>query len=212
MDKAKPRSLAKSSRETALRRATGKRRGQAVAKAAEKKKTGIAKGTGRPSLYDPIKTPALAKKYALLGLTDIEISGALDISEDTFYAWKRKYPAFSEGVNEGKLYADAEIANSVYNRARGMTVKSTKAVALRDRVEVVEVEDFLPPDVAAARYWLNNRQPNRWQDRKNVEVSGGIEHTIALMSPEQRLARLLELQQKAGLVIEGQAVEVEPEE
>ena len=48
------------------------------------------------------------------------------------------------------------------------------------------------------------------RERREVEVSGGLEHTIMLMTPEQRLARLLELQKKAGLVIAGEAVEVEP--
>jgi len=38
---------------------------------------------------------------------------------------------------------------------------------------------------------------------------GSLEHRISLMTPEERLARLRELQQKARLSIEGEASEVE---
>lgn len=209
--------LSPKSRETALRRARGKRVGKAIAKAL-KKKTGIAKGViGRPSVYDPQKTPEKAKRYALLGLSNAEIAGALDINEETFYAWKRKYPAFSEMVEEGKLAADAEVANSLYMRARGgLRMPAVKIFLPKDSTEPVYApyEEVLVPDVGAAKLWLTNRQPQRWRERKEVEVSGGIEHKIASMSQEERLARLLELQAKAAQIIEGEAVEVpgEPEE
>ena len=49
-------------------------------------------------------------------------------------------------------------------------------------------EEMLAPDVNAARLWLFNRQPDRWRDRKSLEVVSGIEHRISLMSSEERLA------------------------
>src|SRR4051812_47469279 len=69
--------------------------------------------------------------------------------------------------------------------------------------------EHLPPDVGAAKLWLLNRQPNRWREKREIEVSGSIEHQIAQMSPEQRLERLRELQAKAALVIECETVEVD---
>jgi len=38
---------------------------------------------------------------------------------------------------------------------------------------------------------------------------GTLEHRISQMTPEERIARLRELQQKARLMIEGEASEVE---
>ena len=49
------------------------------------------------------------------------------------------------------------------------------------------------------------------RDKREVDHMGSLEHRISLMSPEQRRARLLELQAKAALVIEGEATEVEEE-
>ena len=60
----------------------------------------------------------------------------------------------------------------------------------------------LPPDTNAAVRWLINRQPQRWRERKELDVSGSLEHRLAMMTPEQRWARLLELQAKARQVIE----------
>jgi hypothetical protein len=54
-----------------------------------------------------------------------------------------------------------------------------------------------------------NRQPERWRDKREVDHVGTLEHRISLMTPEERLARLRELQAKARLAIEGEAEEVE---
>lgn len=50
-----------------------------------------------------------------------------------------------------------------------------------------------------------NRQPSRWRERREVEVTGILEHRIAQMSPEERKARLIGLQAKAALIIDGEA-------
>jgi hypothetical protein len=61
---------------------------------------------------------------------------------------------------------------------------------------------------AAAKLWLTNRQPGRWRERREVEVTGTLEHRLAQMTPQERRARVLELQARAAAVIEGEAVEV----
>jgi len=53
------------------------------------------------------------------------------------------------------------------------------------------------------------RRRHIYGERREIEHSGSLEHRIAQMSPEQRLARLRELQAKAGLMIDGDASEVE---
>ena len=58
-----------------------------------------------------------------------------------------------------------------------------------------------PINVNAARLWLFNRQPDRWRDRKSVEVVGGIEHRISLMSEAERLEELRRLQAKVDLLM-----------
>lgn len=167
---------------------------------------------GRESVYDPTRHPERIRRFALLGLTEAEMAFQLGISEQRVNEWKKQHPAFREAIASGRTEADAYIAERLYSRAAGMTVPAAKVVALKDRVETVEYEEYLPPDVNAARLWLFNRDPKRWRDKREIEVSGSIEHQISAMTPEDRMKRLLELQAKAALVIEGEAVEVKPED
>ena len=71
-------------------------------------------------------------------------------------------------------------------------------------------QEHLPPDVGAAKLWLTNRHPGRWRERCEVGVTGTLEHRLAQMTPQERRARLLELQARAAAVIEGEATEGEP--
>ena len=97
-----------------------------------------------------------------------------------------------------------------------MSIPAMKVFYDKDRGEVVPFtyDEVLPPDVNAARLWLFNRQPARWRERREIDLSGTIQHRIEQMTPEERLARLRELQAKAGLIIEAEVIEssdVEPE-
>lgn len=161
--------------------------------------------------YDPAETPELARKYAMLGLNEAEIAAALRVSESAITAWKRRYPEFAKQLEDGKLIADAEVANSLYMRAKGgLRMPAVKIFLPKDAKKPVYApyEEVLAPDVNAARLWLTNRQPRFWRDRREVEVSGGIEHQISVLSAEDRAARLQALLAQAGQIIEGEAIEV----
>jgi hypothetical protein len=108
---------------------------------------------------------------------------------------------------DGKVAADAEVAASLFNRAAGnVRVPSVKIFMPPGATEPVYAHyvEHLAPDVGAMKLWLLNRQPGRWKERQEIDVTLTLEQQIAAMAPEQRKARLLELQIKAGLLIEGE--------
>jgi hypothetical protein len=41
--------------------------------------------------------------------------------------------------------------------------------------------------------WLQNRQPGKWRDRREVDLAGTIAHQIARMTPEERARDAIEL-------------------
>jgi hypothetical protein len=135
---------------------------------------------GRPTKYDEDYHPKQALKFSLLGLTDVQMAGAFEINPDTLYEWQKKYPDFSESIKKGKLEADANVVSTLYKRALGHTQKHKQAFKLKkvheetgklyDTVEIVEVEDYFPPDMVATIFWLKNRQPEHWRDKKEVEI------------------------------------------
>jgi hypothetical protein len=99
----------------------------------------------------------------------------------------------------------------LFNRAAGnVRVPAVKIFMPPGATEPVYAPyiEHLPPDVGAAKLWLLNRRPKEWRERREVEVTGTLEHRLGQMTPQERRARLLELQARAAVVIEGEAVEV----
>lgn len=169
------------------------------------------RAAGRPPIYEEEAHCSRATKLALLGLTDEEISHQFGIDITTFYDWQKRHVAFSHALDDGRTIADAKMAQSLYNRGMGMKLPAVKIFYDKDQGGPVYAPyvEHLPPDVGAAKLWLLNRRPKDWRERKELEVTGTIEHRLAAMTPAERRARLIELQAKAALVIDGEASEVE---
>ena len=103
------------------------------------------------------------------------------------------------------------MAESLYHRGLGYRHEAVKIFMPAGAAAPVYAPytEHYPPDTQAISLWLRNRQPRKWRDKHEVEHMGSIEARIAAMTPEERLARLIELQAKAVLMIEGEATEVE---
>lgn len=130
--------------------------------------------TGRPTAYRQ-EFDERAERYALLGLTDVEIAECLGVAESTLHLWKKKHPSFSESITRGKVEADAKVAQSLYHRALGYSHDSVKIFmpAGRDEPVYAEYTEHYPPDTNAARLWLLNRQRGRWVDRHELTGKDG---------------------------------------
>ncbi len=135
-------------------------------------------GPGRESLYDPSMND-MARKLALLGLTDKEMAEFFGVDERTFNNWKAEFPAFFLSVQEGKTVADANVADSFYKRATGEHVEIEKIVKNRATGEssVIKVKTYIPGEAGAALNWLKNRRKRDWRDKHEVEHSGTIDVT-----------------------------------
>ena len=53
------------------------------------------------------------------------------------------------------------------------------------------------PDTNALKFWLLNRQRDRWKERQEVAVTD----PLASLSPEQRLAQVVEIMAKARALL-----------
>ena len=126
---------------------------------------------GRPSLYRE-EFAEQARKLCLLGATDQELADFFGIDVRTVYDWKRTKPDFSQAIARGKIFADAQVAAKLYERACGYVVNATKLYR-QDDGSVLQVPFTIehPPDTQAASLWLRNRQPHRWRDRHQVDVA-----------------------------------------
>jgi len=151
---------------------------------------------GRPTLYKE-EYNKTAYKLCLLGATDAALADFFEVNVDTVNEWKIKHPEFSVSIKRGKSFADATIAESLYNRAKGAVVKvqqavkiverkpvinkktgePTRSVVQTEKVQIVQLEQELPPDTVAGIFWLKNRQPKEWRDKQEV-VHTNIEQPL----------------------------------
>ncbi len=133
----------------------------------------MAKKAGRPTDYKP-EYDEQAYRLCLLGSTDAQLGDAFGVVENTINNWKRDHPSFLGSIKNGKVTADANVAEALYKRATGYVTIQEFAVFGDDDVRVVVREETKshPPDTAAAFIWLKNR--SGWRDKQEVEHSGGV--------------------------------------
>ena len=135
---------------------------------------------GHPTKYRDVYDEQ-AFKLALLGATDAEMADFFGVCESTFYLWKNEHESFSESINAGKLKADAEIAYSLFDRARGATWEEEQAFKVKtgqwtETIEVVTLKKAAPPDTQAASLWLRNRASGKWREKvinEHTRLNGG---------------------------------------
>ena len=130
-----------------------------------------------------------AFNFALLGLTNKQMAEQLGVALSTFESWMRNKEGFKERINEGKLFADSNVANALYNNAVGGYYKDTyfmtNKVTIYDpetghpvksynKLEQIPVIKHKLPDTKAAIKWLQVRQPELWNGEQNININAQI--------------------------------------
>jgi hypothetical protein len=98
-------------------------------------------------------------------MTDREIANLLGCGEATLYRWKLKFFGFSRALKLGKATADDRVERSLFHRAVGYSYDEQKVIGGHR----VTVRRQMPPDTAAAIFYLKNRRPDRWHDVQRQE-------------------------------------------
>ncbi|WP_099205640.1 transposase [Scatolibacter rhodanostii] len=118
--------------------------------------------------------------WARDGLTDEQLAKKMNITPSTLYDWKKKYSEISEALKKGKEVVDIEVENALLKRAKGfeyceekIEMETNGAGQVLSR-KVVQVVKQVAPDVGAAVFWLKNRKPDAWRDKKDIAVEGDI--------------------------------------
>lgn len=94
------------------------------------------------SKLDEIKSKfQLIEGWAKDGLTDEQISRNLGISKVTFYKYKSSCDELNELLKRSKEVVDYEVENALYKSA-------------------------MNGNVSAMIFWLKNRKPSQWKDRR----------------------------------------------
>lgn len=122
------------------------------------------------------------------GLTEEQISKNLGVSYRTFIRAKNDPEVggkIRQALIQTKDVVDMEVENMLYKRAMGYKYDEVKeeyegGVLTKRTV----IKKTVPPDTMAQIFWLKNRQPQKWRDRREVD------NTLALDKLDEVLGQI----------------------
>lgn len=146
---------------------------------------------GRRCKYEEwLKPEGLVKiqGWARDGLNNEQIAHNMGVSAATLYEWQNKHTEFSEALKKGKEVVDREVENSLLKSAQGYYYEEETLVKLPDgREEIRTVRRYAQPNTTAQIFWLKNRRPNDWRDKREVEMSGSLGISDAISKARERV-------------------------
>lgn len=121
--------------------------------------------------------------WARDGLSDKQIAHNIGITQTTLYEWQKRFPELSEALKKGKEVVDREVENAMLKRALGYDYEEVvqrpvvvdKETGETEMRVVQRVNKHVAPDVTAQIFWLKNRKPDEFRDKRDVELSGHVD-------------------------------------
>lgn len=154
---------------------------------------------GRKSYWDLKIKDRLTEieAWARDGYLEKHIAKMLGVSETTFFKYKCEKPELSRALKVNKEIADILIENALRDRALGYEYEektSEKFIGadgeISRSVEKTIIKKVLP-DVTAQIFWLKNRQPEKWRDKRQTQLTG-IDDGPIKVSSENEIKREME--------------------
>ena len=110
--------------------------------------------------------PEQVKAIAMRGLSDDEMAEVFGISPSLMKAWKQFYPSFAVAIDKGRTGADARVVQALFDKAIGYDHPEEKIHFDSDGdVHTYDTTKRYPPDTAAIKLWLTNRQKEHFTER-----------------------------------------------
>lgn len=113
----------------------------------------------------------LLRKWAEDGATNDQIAGMIGIHRATFYRWIKRSGDIRDALKKGKEIADCQVENALYKTA-------------------------LAGNVTAMIFWLKNRRPDKWRERRasvvTVAPDDGFIEALKGNAPKEKSADIEE--------------------
>jgi hypothetical protein len=117
--------------------------------------------------------------WARDGLTDTEIAKKVGVNPATLSVWKAKYPEIEKALSVNADAVDRQVEGALLKRALGYEYEETKQIVevtpegdKKQRVEKTIKQ--VVPDTTAQIFWLKNRKPTEWRDKREMEIAASV--------------------------------------
>lgn len=127
---------------------------------------------GRPTDYRP-EFCEYARELREKGATYPELALFFGVARQTLFAWRLKYKDFHDALKVGTEAADERVVDSLWQRATGYEhdVEKPFIDQKTGAIKIAKHVERLPPDPTSMIFWLKNRQPDKWRDRRESEMT-----------------------------------------
>lgn len=142
------------------------------------------KKRGRPTKLNP-EIIKKTKELTAKGKNQVKLREVLGVSESTIFNWKRFSPEFMIALREGQQEANEIVEASLFQKAIGYTHPEEKFFCFEGVPVKVDTVKHYAPDTEASKFWLKNRNPERWKELQSVEAT--IESNSDLTRQERQL-------------------------
>lgn len=92
---------------------------------------------------------------------------------------KSDHPSIMSVLKTGKEVVDRQVENALLKNALGFEYEETKTIIeispdgeKKQRVE--KIKKYSPPNPTSQIFWLKNRKPAEWRDRRETEITGNL--------------------------------------
>lgn len=117
----------------------------------------------------------------------------MGISASTLYNWKNDHLEISEALKKGKEVVDRLVENALLKRALGYEYEEiSEKYELGILTERKVIKKQVVPDTTAQIFWLKNRKPQDWRDKRHVEEKVEFETDGFLEALKEGTAALFE--------------------
>ncbi|MGF7050101.1 transposase [Paenibacillus sp. DS2015] len=137
----------------------------------------FAEALTRPTKWETHVYPRLAEiqEWFQEGVNADEIIKKLDIGHTTWYEYIDKHPMLAELVKWSRSVIISRVENSLLKAAMGYDFEELKTIVEEDkngkkRTRIEKVKRHQPPNPTAMIFYLKNRAPNEWNDRREIIV------------------------------------------
>jgi hypothetical protein len=125
--------------------------------------------------YDPKYHPAQIRQLIGFGLKHDEVTAVLGLTRSQWIRWNKRVKAVRDAVKDGRAAANSKVAQSLFRKATGSTLRIvTKTVLVcphchQSAEHQVPHEVPTEPNVVAAIFWLKCRAG--WRDTQALEIT-----------------------------------------
>lgn len=96
------------------------------------------------------------------GVTDDELAFSFGLNPAIIKGWRKMYSDFDKAIEEGRTIADLQVIEALHKKAIGHSYETDVVIKHGTEYSIETLEKHDPPETNAIKYWLSNRDPERW--------------------------------------------------